>query len=79
MNEGEAKELCAQLTAEHPDRFTHRWTALEGKDGNWSVVKVGLPPATEPTGTQLRATPEPPADDPRIHPPWLNPPSGGIV
>jgi hypothetical protein len=66
------------MAAEHPDRLTHRWAPLE-KDGEWSVVKINLPPATEPTGTATRATPEPPADDPRFLPPWLNPPSGGFV
>ena len=79
MNENEAKELCAQLAAEHRDRFTHRWAPLEEKDGKWSVVKIGLPPADEPTGTELRATPKPGPDDPRKLPPWLNPPSGGFV
>lgn len=79
MDEGEAKELCAQLATEHPDRFTHRWAPLEGKDGEWSVVKINLPPATEPTGTATRADPEPGPDDPRTLPPWLNPPSGGFV
>ncbi|MGN6215775.1 MAG: hypothetical protein ACTHN7_02290 [Solirubrobacterales bacterium] len=79
MSEAEARKLCTQLATEHPDRFTHRWEPLEGKDGNWSVLKIGLPPATEPTGTATRAAPEPGPQDPRIHPPWLNPPSGGIV
>ena len=79
MNEAEAKELCARLAAEHPDRATHRWAPLEGKDGEWSVVKIGLPPAAEPTGTATHAAPEPGPDDPRKLPPWLNPPSGGYT
>jgi hypothetical protein len=79
MNEGEAKELCAQLTGEHPDRFTHRWAPLEGKNGKWSVVKINLPPATEPTATEIRAVPEPGPDDPRTEPHWMNPPPGGIA
>ena len=40
MNEQEAKERCAQLAAEHPDRETHRWTPVQGKDGAWSVAKI---------------------------------------
>ncbi len=79
MNEQEAKERCEQMAAEHPDRATHRWVPLEGKDGEWSVAKINLPPAPKPTGTATRAAPRPDPDDPRQLPPWLDPPRGGIV
>lgn len=48
MTEKEAKEECARLAAEHPDRETHRWVPVQ-------------------------------KDDPRVLPPWLDPPRGGIV
>jgi hypothetical protein len=79
MNEQEAKDRCAQLTREHPDRRTHRWMPVRSKDGEWAVAKINLPPTTAPTGTETRAAPRPDADDPRILPPWLDPPRGGIA
>jgi len=44
MDEREAQELCGKLAAEHPDRDTHRWIARADDAGEWSVVKIGLPP-----------------------------------
>ena len=38
MNEVEAKEACALLASEHPDRHTHRWMPTK-RDGEW----VGAP------------------------------------
>jgi hypothetical protein len=79
MNEQEAKERCTQLAAEHPDRATHRWVAIQSKDGEWQVAKINLPPANPPTGTETRVTKSEGGDDPRVLPPWLDPPRGGIV
>ena len=79
MNEQEAKNHCEQLAAEHPDRETHRWVPVQGKDGDWSVAKINLPPLTKPTGTETRVTKSESEDDPRVLPPWLDPPRGGIV
>jgi hypothetical protein len=44
MTESEARDLCAQLAREHPERAENQWFAREGDDG-WTVVKVPLPPA----------------------------------
>jgi len=79
MNAQEAKDRCEQLTAEHPDRETHRWVPVQAKDGEWQVAKINLPPAKPPTGTETRETKSEGSDDPRILPPWLDPPRGGIV
>lgn len=78
MDEGEARERCEQLAAEHPDRATHRWVPIEGEDGAWSVAKINLPPATQPSGTETHASHADPGD-PRQLPPWLDPPRGGIA
>jgi hypothetical protein len=78
MNEQQAKDQCARLAVEHPDRETHRWVPVQGKDGDWSVAKINLPPVTKPTGTETRAT-KSDAEDPRQLPPWLDPPRGGLA
>jgi hypothetical protein len=65
MTEAEAKEMCAKLAAEHPDRETHQWRPRQEADGSWSVMKIALPPAQETT-PETRAEEKPPtADDPR--------------
>jgi hypothetical protein len=65
MDEAEARNACARLAAEHPDRKTHQWRAREEADGSWSVVKIALPPP-ERTTPETRADERPPtADDPR--------------
>ena len=65
MTEAEARDACARLAEEHPDRATHRWTPRREEDGSWSVVKIALPPQ-KPSGTETRAEEKPPtADDPR--------------
>jgi hypothetical protein len=78
MTEKEAKDRCARLAAEHPDRETHQWLPRQVKGGDWSIVKINLPPANKPTGTETRVT-ESDAEDPRQLPPWLDPPRGGIA
>ena len=79
MDEQEAKDRCAQLAAEHPDRETHRFVPVPRKDGEWAVAKINLPPAASTTGTETRAAPRPDAEDPRTLPPWLDPPRGGLA
>jgi hypothetical protein len=37
MTEAEARDLCAQLAREHPDRAANQWFARETEDG-WTVV-----------------------------------------
>jgi hypothetical protein len=76
MTRAEAETECRRLSAESPDRETHQWVPRDEGDGNWSVVRVSLPPATEPTGTETRGDERPAtADDPRPGtwqnvPPW---------
>lgn len=65
MNEAEAREACARLAREHPERETHRWHPREEADGSWSVVKIALPSNLGSTA-ETRAEGRPPtADDPR--------------
>ena len=42
----EAEALCAKYAAEHPDRKVAQWRAQEDQDGEWSVVRIGLPPSS---------------------------------
>ncbi len=80
MDEQEAKQECARLAGEHPDRATNRWVPVEGEDGNWSIARIGLAPPLDDSSTETRAEERPPTpDDPRDNFPWLNPPSGGIA
>ena len=44
MTEAEARDLCAKLAREHPERAENQWFARKGDDG-WTVVKVPLPAA----------------------------------
>ena len=44
MTEAEARDLCAKLGREHPDRAENQWFPREEADG-WIVVKVALPEA----------------------------------
>jgi hypothetical protein len=65
MNEAEAREACARLAREHPERETHRWRPREEADRSWSVVKIALPSNLGSTA-ETRAEGRPPtADDPR--------------
>jgi hypothetical protein len=61
VNEVEAKEECARLTAEHPDRHTHHWVPTK-RGEEWVVAKIGLPPAGNTTA-ELRADERPPTPD----------------
>ena len=65
MTEDEARETCAQLAAEHPDRETHQWRPRQEADGSWSVMKIALPPSG-PTTPETRAEERPATgEDPR--------------
>ena len=76
MTRAEAEAECARLATESPDRDRHRWIPRDEGDGNWSVVRIGIPPATEPTGSETRGDERPATpDDPRPAiwqniPPW---------
>ena len=66
MTRTEAELECVRLAAEHPDRETHQWRPREGADGDWSIVKIALPPADPQRHAELRADERPPTpDDPR--------------
>jgi hypothetical protein len=65
MNEQEAKDRCAQLAAEHPDRASTNWIPVKQKDGAWAVARIGLPPPVKADGEEIRANPPTIADDPR--------------
>jgi hypothetical protein len=66
VTRADAERECARLAAEHPDRGTHQWRPREEADGQWSVVKIALPPIDPDGQTELRAEEKPPTpDDPR--------------
>ena len=73
MNEQEARDRCAELAAEHPDRATSNWIPVKQKDGTWGVARIGLPPPAKATG-ESRAERDPLAQNPRAENPWINPP-----
>ena len=65
MTQEEAKALCARNAAEHPERKVAQWRAQAVGGGEWTVVRIGLPPTPETT-EEVRADEKPPtADDPR--------------
>ncbi|MBK5231652.1 MAG: hypothetical protein JJE13_01530 [Thermoleophilia bacterium] len=66
MTEQEAKERCARLTAESPERVTHSWLPRQGAEGEWTIVKLAVPsPATGDTVTTSASTEQTIKDDPR--------------
>jgi len=80
MTEQEAKDRCAQLAAEHPDRATTNWLPVKQKDGTWAVARIPLPPPAKPSGESTKADHEPLPANPRAENPWINPPPwiGGL-
>ncbi|MGB0121165.1 MAG: hypothetical protein WBP55_09470 [Solirubrobacterales bacterium] len=76
MDEQQAKERCATLEAESPDRETHSWIPREGADGTWSIVKLAVPsPKKTDTITTQSGDDQGIKDDPRPAmeqnvPPW---------
>ena len=66
MTEQEAKDRCAKLTAESPERVTHSWLPKKGAEGEWGIVKVAVPsPATGDTVITTASTEQSIKDDPR--------------
>jgi hypothetical protein len=66
MTRADAEAECERLRSESPERHTHRWVPVQEADGDWQVAKIGLAPADEETGTEVRADEKPPTpDDPR--------------
>lgn len=78
MTEREARNLCARLADEHPDRLTHQWIPSQ-RDGEWQVAKISVPPANPDRTAEVRADERPPTpDDPRSALTRLIPPYGPI-
>jgi hypothetical protein len=70
----EAQTLCAKYAAEHEDRMVAQWRPKEEGSGEWSVVRIDLPPSLETT-PEIRADerpPEPPDPRPDV-PPTVGP------
>jgi hypothetical protein len=68
MTRAEAERERDRLTRDHPDRATHGWMAHSDAAGDWSVVKVSLPPGArvDPLKATTEAKPRPPqTEDPR--------------
>jgi len=65
MTEQEAKDRCATLAAESPERTTHSWLPKQGADGEWGIVKLGVPSASQATGTTTLSEVPGIKDDPR--------------
>lgn len=61
MTRAEAEQERDRLTREHPDRATHRWMARADDAGDWSVIKVGMPPGgrVDPLKATTEAKPKP--------------------
>ena len=74
MTREDAEKLCATYAAEHPDRRVAQWRPKEESDGEWSVLRIDLPPTLETT-TEVRADEKPPTPpDPRPDvPPTVGP------
>ena len=66
MTEHEARERCARLAAESPERTTHSWVPRKGADGSWAVVKLGVPSASAASGTFTASETQGIKEDPRI-------------
>ena len=79
MTRKEAESKCTRLAAEHAQRETHQWQPRQEPGGDWTVVKIALPPPDKDWQAELRADEKPPeAEDPRdIHIKNVGPYIGG--
>jgi hypothetical protein len=70
----EAEALCSKNAAEHPDRKIAQWRPKKLAEGEWTVVRIELPPTPETT-PEVRADERPPEPaDPRPDvPPTVGP------
>jgi hypothetical protein len=77
----DAKDRCAQLAAEHPDRARVNWIPVKQKDGSWAVARIPLPPPVKVDQAQeSHDDSRPLRENPRGENPWINPPPwiGGL-
>ena len=66
MTEDEARQRCAELSESSPDRETHSFLPRKGSDGEWTVVRLAVPPPRAPETTATKPVePETARDDPR--------------
>ena len=66
MTREEAERERARRAREDPERASHTWFVKEQAHGEWTVVRVDLPPASPAATTETRADERPPTpDDPR--------------
>ena len=67
MTKAEAQRECERLATESPERETHRWILGQRRDGEWTVIKIGLPPRAPLEGKPETRADEKPStpDDPR--------------
>ncbi len=66
MTEQEARERCARLSAESPERATHSWLPRKGAGGQWGIVKLAVPsPSSPDLVTTTASTEQSIKDDPR--------------
>jgi hypothetical protein len=66
MTHEEATTEAARLSREHPERGRFTWMAREGADGDWEIVRFGLPSRSQKgLRTGLGERPIAPRDDPR--------------
>jgi len=74
MDEGEAKDRCAQLAREHSDRETTNWVPVKEKDGSWAIARIPLPPPVEPSKTSgSRRNPSTQEGEDVRADPWIKP------
>ncbi|MEJ7875084.1 MAG: hypothetical protein WKF62_00375 [Solirubrobacterales bacterium] len=74
MKREEAEAVCRANAAEHPDRKVVQWRAQEGPDGDWAVVRIGLPPTPDTSAETIAEERPPTPPDPRPDvPPTVGP------
>ena len=74
MTREEAEAVCKRNAAEHPDRAVAQWRAQKQPDGDWSVVRIGLPPSADTTTETIAQERPPTPPDPRPDvPPHVGP------
>jgi hypothetical protein len=54
MTRKEAEQECARLASEHPDRETYQWRPRRESNGDWSIMKIALPPLDLKRQAELR-------------------------